>query len=136
MASAGLLVHPSRVEIAPLSVMQAMAAALPVVATAVGGTGTLVDPGRTGLLVPPGHPARLARAIAQLVDDPARAQRMGAAGRREAEARFRRETHVARTLEVYRAVAARALDSTGSERRNRIAFQKVAPGAGARRGEP
>ena len=80
IAGAGVLAHPSRVEIAPLSVMQAMAAGLPVVATSVGGTGRLVDAGRTGLLVPPGQPARLARALAQLLDDPARARRMGAGG--------------------------------------------------------
>lgn len=135
VASAGVLAHPSRVEVAPLSVMQGMAAGLPVVATSVGATGRLVDPGRTGLLVPPGEPARLARALAQLVDDPPRARRMGAAGRKEAEARFRLVGHVERTLALYAEVVDRSLDSTGSKRRNRLEFRQVAPGAGARRGE-
>jgi glycosyltransferase involved in cell wall biosynthesis len=136
MAQAGLLVHPSRVEIAPLSVMQAMAAGLPVIATDVGGTARLVDPGRTGLLVPPGQPARLARALAQLRQDPARARRMGEAARREAEGRFRRDRHVDRILEVYRAVAGPTLDSTGSRSRNGVEFREFAHGSGIRKGEP
>lgn len=136
MAAAGVLVHPSRVEVAPLAVMQAMAAGLPVIATNVGGTGHLVDPGRTGLLVPPGEPARLARALAQLRSDPARARRMGGAGRAEAERRFRREVHLERTLSLYADVARRPLDSTGSGSRNALEFRRITHGSGIRKGTP
>jgi D-inositol-3-phosphate glycosyltransferase len=53
----------------------------PVVATAVGGLPALVEHGRTGLLVPPRDPDALARALHTLLDDPARAGRMGEAAR-------------------------------------------------------
>ena len=58
----------------------------PVVGVAGGGTLELIDDGRTGRLCAPGDPDALADAIAELADDPARARRMAAAGRRAAEA--------------------------------------------------
>jgi glycosyltransferase involved in cell wall biosynthesis len=61
--------------------LEAMACAVPVVATAVGGLIDTVVPGRTGLLVPPRRPDRLAAALARLLADPDRRARMGAAGR-------------------------------------------------------
>lgn len=61
------------------SVVQAMMAETPVVATDTGGTAELVRDGETGLLVPPADPARLAVAIEQLLADPARRERMVAA---------------------------------------------------------
>jgi glycosyltransferase involved in cell wall biosynthesis len=59
-----------------------------VVATAVGGTAEAVEDGVTALLVPPADPERLAAAILQLLSDPARATRMGEAGRAWLESRF------------------------------------------------
>ncbi len=66
----------------PLKVVEAMAAALPVVASRVDGLPELVVHGRTGLLVPPGDPVRLARALGDLAADPAGRRALGAAGRR------------------------------------------------------
>ncbi len=60
----------------------------PVVATAVGGLAELVDPGVTGLVVPPGDPVALAGALAELLGDPARAERMAERGFELAETRF------------------------------------------------
>jgi glycosyltransferase involved in cell wall biosynthesis len=68
--------------------MEAMAAGLPVVSTAVGGVPDLVREGETGLLVPSGDAAALARALQALVDDPARREAMGAAARQHAIAHF------------------------------------------------
>ena len=65
----------------PLSVMEYMEAARPVVATCVGGLPDLVEDGVSGLLVPPQDPAALAAALAELLLDPERARRMGEAGR-------------------------------------------------------
>jgi glycosyltransferase involved in cell wall biosynthesis len=101
MAGAAVLAHASRVEVAPLSVMQAMAAGRPAVATDVGGTSFLVREGKTGFLVPPDSPGELAARLATLVEEPEVARRMGEAARVEAEKRFRITHAVERTLEVY-----------------------------------
>lgn len=58
-----------------------MAMGRPVVASAVGGLPELVEDGVTGLVVPPGDPAALAAALGSLLSDPARAEKLGAAGR-------------------------------------------------------
>ncbi|WP_037336242.1 glycosyltransferase [Salinisphaera hydrothermalis] len=71
-----------------LTVLEAMASALPVVATAVGGNPELVADGETGLLVPARRPEALADALARVVADPERARTMGEAGRRRVQAHF------------------------------------------------
>ncbi|MGH7372997.1 MAG: glycosyltransferase, partial [Candidatus Rokuibacteriota bacterium] len=58
--------------------------------------------GETGLLVEPGDPAALAAALRRVLDDPARAARMGEAGRRRVEAHFSWDRIADHTLEVYR----------------------------------
>ena len=68
----------------PLSVMEAMAAGLPVAAPAVGGVPELVEDGVTGLLAPPGDSAALGAALAALVGDASRRARMGQAARARA----------------------------------------------------
>jgi sugar transferase (PEP-CTERM/EpsH1 system associated) len=72
----------------PLSVLEAWAAGLPVVATRVGGLPELVDEGRTGILVDFGDEAALAGALGGLIAEGVRARRLGAAGRDQVEARF------------------------------------------------
>ena len=73
----------------PNSIIEAMAAATPVVATRVGGNTDAVVEGETGLLVPPVDPERLAAALDLLLGNSELRSRMGAAGRRRA----RREYH-------------------------------------------
>ncbi len=72
---------PSTVEGISISILEAMATGLPVVATAVGGNPEIVTAGKTGVLVPVGDAGRLAEAIGGLVADPMRLRGMGAAGR-------------------------------------------------------
>lgn len=72
----------------PISVIEAMAAGLPVVASDVGGVGELVADGETGFLIPPGDAQALADALAELLDEPLLRRDLGAAGRRRAEALF------------------------------------------------
>jgi L-malate glycosyltransferase len=71
----------SRAEEMPIAVMEAMAAGLPVAATDVGGMADLVSDEETGLLTRPGRPARLARLLDRLAEDPELRSRMGSAGR-------------------------------------------------------
>jgi glycosyltransferase involved in cell wall biosynthesis len=89
----------------PLVVLEAMAQARPVVATAVGGTPELVVDGETGMLVPPGNVDALADALRALLDDPARAARMGEAGRERVLATFSAAATVERVLGLYAAAA-------------------------------
>lgn len=79
----------------PLSILEYMEAALPVVSTRVGGVPDLVEDGVTGLLVDRGDPGALARAIAELLRDPERRAQMG----RTARDRRRREFDIDVTVE-------------------------------------
>jgi glycosyltransferase involved in cell wall biosynthesis len=88
LRASDVFVLSSRWEGNPMSVMEAMAAGLPVVSTAVGGVPELVREGETGLLVPSEDAGALARALQALVDDPARRAAMGTAARRHAVAHF------------------------------------------------
>jgi glycosyltransferase involved in cell wall biosynthesis len=77
LAAIDVAVCCSDFEGSPLSVMEYMAAAKPVVATTVGGVPDLIEDGVHGLLVPPRRPDELADAIAVLLTDPARGKEMG-----------------------------------------------------------
>jgi glycosyltransferase involved in cell wall biosynthesis len=107
LAAADLFALSSRTEGLSIAVLEAMAAGLPVVATAVGGTPDLVVPERTGLLVPPGDPVALGAAISRLLDDRARCTAFGAAGRERVLARFSLNAMARNYLEVYRELEAR-----------------------------
>jgi glycosyltransferase involved in cell wall biosynthesis len=91
----------SKSEGLPLVVPEAMAAGLPIVATAVGGLPSVVDDGETGLLVPVDE-AALANALAQLEGDRVRARTMGIKGREVALARYSHDRMVDSYLELYR----------------------------------
>lgn len=91
----------------PNTVVEAMAASRPVVATRVGGVLDAVVEGETGLLVPVSDADALAAAISTVLADPARAARMGAAGRRIAAERFRAETVIDQLESVYESLARR-----------------------------
>lgn len=88
MRSLDLLVLPSYVEGAPNVVLEAMAAGIPAVATAVSGTPELVRDGETGRLVAPRDPDGLARALVEVAGDAGLRARMGRAGRQRAENGF------------------------------------------------
>ena len=83
-----VFVMASRYEGLPCAVAEAMMAGLPVVATAVNAVPDVVLPGETGLLATPERPRQLAAAVRYMLDSPADAARMAAAGRRLVADRF------------------------------------------------
>ncbi len=97
-----MLVVPSLTEGSPLIVLEAMAAGVPVVASAVGGIPDQVRHDEEGVLVPPDDPDALAGALGSLLEDPARARRLGEAGRRRTENEFSHDALVRRIEAVYR----------------------------------
>lgn len=104
----------STTECFPMAVLEAMAAARPVVCTAVGGIPEAVDEGGTGHLVPPGDPAALADALRRLLRDPARARAMGAAGRARLDAAFSLDRSVRTAEEVLAEVVGRGPAPAGT----------------------
>jgi glycosyltransferase involved in cell wall biosynthesis len=107
LARADVFVLSSRSEGLPVSVIEAMAAGLPVVASAVGGVPELVVDGETGLLVTPGDADALASALARLVDDPELRRSFGAAARRRALEEFDLPRFRAAHVDLYRRELAR-----------------------------
>jgi glycosyltransferase involved in cell wall biosynthesis len=88
----------------PLTVLEAMAAGLPVLATRVGGLPEVIDEGETGCLAPSGDDASLAHYLLALADDPALRQRMGRRGQERARALFSEGLMHARYLDLYRSM--------------------------------
>jgi glycosyltransferase involved in cell wall biosynthesis len=103
--AADVLVHPSRRDALPTTIIEAMAASTPVVATRVGGIAELVEDGVSGVLVPaPPAASQLAAALAGLLGDEALRRRLAAAGRTRFEREFTAERWAARMGELYRSV--------------------------------
>ncbi|MCD4738727.1 MAG: glycosyltransferase [Anaerolineae bacterium] len=89
------------------AILEAMAAGLPIVATAVGGTPEVVVDGVTGLLVPPRDPDALTQAITRLLRDPDLRRKMGRAGRERVQQHFSVERMVQQTQSLYEQLLAK-----------------------------
>lgn len=100
LAATDVFVLPSFAEGVPVSLMEAMAAGVPVVTTAIAGIGELVDDGVSGYVVPPGDAGSLADRLDRLVADPELRGRLGRAGRATVEKEFAIDTEVAKLREV------------------------------------
>jgi glycosyltransferase involved in cell wall biosynthesis len=100
-AALDVAVLPSYREAQGLSILEAMALARPVVASAVGGIPEMVEDGRTGLLVPPRDPAALAAAITRLLLDHPFADTLGKAGKDLVHERFCVELMVRAVESIY-----------------------------------
>lgn len=98
LAAMDVYVQPSANEGLSLSLLEAMAAGKPVIATDVGGTPEVVVDGKTGVLIPPGSSSALRTAIADLLDDPERQSTLAQAARSHVV----REFDVQQSTDAYR----------------------------------
>ncbi len=104
LAAMDIFVLPSITEGLPLTILEAMAAGKPVVATRVGGLPEVILDGETGLLVPPRDPHALAQALARLLSDRRQAVEMGQKGRQRVMEHFTVTVMVRQIEEQYKSV--------------------------------
>jgi sugar transferase (PEP-CTERM/EpsH1 system associated) len=109
MRAFDVFVLPSQAEGISNTILEAMASALPVIATDVGGNGELVDPGNTGFLVPANDPQALAARMALYAGDATLRQAHGAAGCQRVADRF----SMARMLSAYGGIYDRLMERRG-----------------------
>jgi len=100
LASADLYINSSNSEGMPVSVLEAMAAGLPVIATTVGDTPYVVQPG-SGLLIPPEQPKEIAAALNRLLNSPAERDELGNAAREHIRKNHSLSAWRAQMLELY-----------------------------------
>ena len=117
-AAADLICLPSvrdssgNVDGLPNAVLEALASATPLITTAAGGIGAVVEHGRTAIVVPEGEGAAIAEAMRRLIENPELARRMGTAGRAVAREHFGWERAAERFEAAYgRALAFKSLHS-------------------------
>jgi len=101
LESAALFALPSYDEALPISLLEAMSAGVPVIATPVGGVHEAVVDGVTGFLVAPGDTQTLERLLVRLLQDRALAERIGAAGRQSVRLRYAAERALPRLEALY-----------------------------------
>lgn len=122
LREAALFVLSSASEGISLTLLEAMASGLPIVATRVGGNAEVVADGRTGILVPARSPDALAEAILRLLRDPDRRREMGRLGRERAAALF----DVRRTVSSYERLYLEALDRRAQARSRAVSVSPAA----------
>ncbi len=96
-----ILILPSLSEGFSNTLLEAMAAALPVVATTVGSNSEVIREGRDGFLIPPGESRSLTTRLQELVDDPLLRERMGRSARARVECDFSISRTVNRMQALY-----------------------------------
>ncbi len=104
LAALDVVVSSSLWEGLPLTLLEAMAMAKPLVCTAVGGVRSLLEDGRTGVVVAPGDPEALSRGLLRLLGDPREAARLGARAAATVRESYSEETMHERILDVYRSL--------------------------------
>ena len=107
-AIADVLANSSHSEGSPYVLLEAMAARLPIVATAVGGVPEMLEDKRTGLLVPSRDPEALAHALALLLSDPALAERLANSATELVGTRFSPEGYARSLIDIYSDITSQA----------------------------
>jgi len=100
-----ILVIPSEMESAPLTLLEGMSCGVPVIATKVGGIPEIVEDGVSGLLVAPGKPKQMAEKILALHENSALREKLGIAGRKTVLEKFSRNRVVSLYEDLYESVA-------------------------------
>ncbi|TAK76249.1 MAG: glycosyltransferase [Aquabacterium sp.] len=101
LALADIQIHPAHIEGVPLAICEGLAAALPVVASKVGGLPEILDNGRNGILIDRMEHALFVDAVCRLIMDPALARNYGSRGRHFIENDYSLKTAVARVERTY-----------------------------------
>ena len=104
-ADCDVFAMPTRADMSPWVVLEAMASGLPVITTAVGGIPDMVRDGENGFLLPPGNKAALAEALDCLLGDAPRCLAMGKAGREIVERKFNAAVAVPQILDAMKAAS-------------------------------
>jgi glycosyltransferase involved in cell wall biosynthesis/aminoglycoside phosphotransferase (APT) family kinase protein len=120
LAACDVFALPSLYEGSSLAVLEAMAAGIPVVSSAIGGTEELIEDGRSGLLVPPDDAAALAAALRRLLGDPQLREDFAARARERVDAGLTREQNAERVEAIYGELPAqrRGFENLPESRRN------------------
>ena len=119
LAACDVFALPSLYEGSSLAVLEAMAAGIPIVSSAIGGTEELIEDGRSGLLVPPGDAPALAAALRKLLADPELREDFAARARQRVDAGLRREQNAERVAAIYRELLGEAgFEDLPESRRN------------------
>jgi glycosyltransferase involved in cell wall biosynthesis len=106
LESASFLALPTREDNCPMVVLEAMAAGVPVLASAIGGVPDLIQHEVNGLLCDPQRPETFRAAVSRFLEDPPFAGRLAAEAKRQAQARFHPLVIARRHVEIYREVIA------------------------------
>lgn len=114
LRSSDIFCLPSRSEGFSNALVEAMACAMPCVATLVGGNGEAIEESVSGFLVPPEDPQALALRLLHLMHDPVRAREMGAAARKTVEIRFTEDAMIGGLMRVYDGLLAAKNSAYGS----------------------
>ena len=101
LAASDLFVLPSLWEGLSMALLEAMASAKPIVATAVSGTTQVLVAKETGLIVPPRNSSELSKAIVQLLSNPEQAQKMGQTAKRRVETSYSAHKQAEKYLVLY-----------------------------------
>ncbi len=104
MPNLDIVAHPAEMEGLGVSLLQAAACSIPIVASAVGGIPEIVKNNVNGILVPPKNQLALSDSILSLLENPERARTMGEAGRNIVEQKFSIEAMVQGNLAVYQSL--------------------------------
>lgn len=115
MKQATVLVFPSEwYEGLPITIVEAYATGLPIVASDLGAMSTLVAPGRTGMLFPPGDAREMAGAVRRVIHDPARLASMRIAARAEFDTNFTAARNYGLLTQIYSSALANAAQAHAS----------------------